>query len=159
MVRAKKKRPAGSSKTAAKSKAAAKKKATAKKARPRQRTAVTYKFVITVENGKIGFDATSDDGNGFAPERASERDRFEWNISHPDYEFELVFKRVKCKGAGAGANWPFPGVPRDSTGWVRTFSGDAKNPGLYKYTVRAQHRLTKVPLDPLDPIIIVGRRV
>jgi hypothetical protein len=140
MARAKKK-PVRKAKTAAKSRAraksgsAAKKKAAAKKPAPRKRLGETYDFVITVANGQVGFDASSDEGNGYAPEKSTDRDRFRWSIADPAYEFRLVFRRLRCKGLGSGA----------------------KNRGVFKYDVQVRHVVTKVPLDPLDPVIIIGR--
>jgi hypothetical protein len=167
MARAKKK-PVRKAKTAAKSRAraksgsAAKKKAAAKKPAPRKRLGETYDFVITVANGQVGFDASSDEGNGYAPEKSTDRDRFRWSIADPAYEFRLVFRRLRCKGLGSGAaHWPFTGQPPgqvpNSTEWGGAFEGTAKNRGVFKYDVQVRHVVTKVPLDPLDPVIIIGR--
>jgi hypothetical protein len=167
MARAKKK-PARRSKTAAKSRApaksgrAAKKKATAKRPPPRKRLSETYDFVITVTNGRVGFDVASDEGNGYAPEKPSDRDRFRWSIADPDYEFRLVFRRIRCKGMGNGTtHWPFtgqsPGQVPNSTAWGQSFEGVAKNRGAYKYDVEVQHAVTKAPVGTLDPVIIIGR--
>lgn len=162
-----KKKPARRSKTAAragaraKSGSAVKKKATAKKAAPRKRLSETYDFVITVANGQVGFDSTSDEGNGYAPERSADRDRFRWTLADPAYEFRLVFRRLRCKGLGNGAHWPFTGQPPgqvpNSTQWGGEFEGTTKNRGVFKYDVQVRDVVTKVPLDPLDPVIIIGR--
>jgi hypothetical protein len=166
MARAKKK-PVRKVKTAAKSRAraksgsAAKKKAAPKKPAPRTRLGVTYDFVITVTNGQVGFDSTSDEGNGYAPEKPSDRDVFRWRIADPAYEFQLVFQRLRCKGLGNGAHWPFTGQPSgdlpNSTAWGPQFEGTAKNRGAYKYAVRVKLVGTTDPPATLDPVIIIGR--
>lgn len=167
MARAKKK-PSPKVKTAAKSKAraksgsAAKKKAAAKKPAPRKRLSETYDFLITVTNGEVGFDSTSDEGNGYAPEKSSDRDRFRWSIAGTAYEFRLVFRRLRCKGMGNSlAHWPFTGQPTgelpNSTAWGGAFEGTAKNRGVFKYDVQVRDAVTGVTLDTLDPVIIIGR--